>query len=170
VGSGTRRLSDHGGDADHCISKCVSYYSRSARFIVVLLKANQSSCPGLPKQRHLVLYRLKSKGNGMLVAFFLGPWATFWTLPRSLSLICVLFCACVSGLSLGIRHVQADKPGVAEISTSIISTAMVVTCVLLILYVNLIRRLEDNFDSMPWKRPSGPPSAICSFTGHISEL
>ena len=105
----------------------------------------------------------------MVYGSIIGLWATVWMLPPAVSLMCLACCGCVSGLAFGVRHVWAGRTGMAEICTTVLSTTMLGLCVMLVLYVNLMRRLEDNFESLPWKRRSAEgshPAAICPFTGH----
>jgi hypothetical protein len=103
----------------------------------------------------------------MLIQIIISPWATLWILPPVVSLSCLLLSGSIAGLSLGLKYVRAYVIGIPEISISSCSTVILGICVLLLLYINLINRWEDNFDSLPWKKQQSAAKAglSCPFTG-----
>ncbi len=96
----------------------------------------------------------------------MGPLATLWTLPPVISLCCLLICGSISGLSLGLKYVRAHEIGIPEVNISVFSTSMLGVSLLLLLYMNVVRRWEDNFDTWPWKQQNSAKSKFyCPFTG-----
>ena len=79
----------------------------------------------------------------------------------------MLISGSIGGLSLGLKYVRAHIIGVPEINISTFSTVMLGVCVCLMLYLNLVNRWEDNFDSLPWKQQQNTPreKLLCPFTG-----
>ena len=104
----------------------------------------------------------------MLIEILFSPWANLWILPPRVAVLCLILSGSISGLSLGIRSVWATTIGMPEICITAISTIVIAACLALLLYINLLQRWENNFDSLPWKQlshPMGKPSAFCPFTG-----
>lgn len=102
----------------------------------------------------------------MIFQALVGPLATLWTLPPVLSLCCVLISGSIAGLSLGLKYVRAHEIGIPEVNMSVFSTSMVGVSLLLLFYINVINRWEDNFDAWPWKQQNSAKSKLyCPFTG-----
>lgn len=106
----------------------------------------------------------------MLFQTMFGPFATLWILPPVVSMSCLLITGSVCGLSLGLKYVRAHEIGIPEISVSVFSTSMVGVCLLLLLYMNVVSRWEDNFDTWPWKQQNPAKSNLyCPFTGETDQ-
>ena len=103
----------------------------------------------------------------MLIQVILGPFATLWILPWRLAASCLFVTGSVGGLSLGLKYVRAHYIGIPEINISVLSTSMVGMCLFVLLFMTLIQRWEDNFESLPWKslQHTAKTRLICPFTG-----
>ena len=97
----------------------------------------------------------------------LGPFATLWILPWRLAASCLFVTGSVGGLSLGLKYVRAHYIGIPEINISVLSTSMLGMSLLVLLFMTLVQRWEDNFDSLPWTslQHNAKTRLICPFTG-----
>lgn len=103
----------------------------------------------------------------MLIQIILGPVATLWILPWRVAASCLFVTGSVGGLSLGLKYVRAHYIGIPEINISVVSTSMLGISLSVLVFMTLIQRWEDNFDSLPWKslQHSAKTRLICPFTG-----
>ena len=103
----------------------------------------------------------------MLIQVIMGPFATLWILPWKLAASCLFVTGSVGGLSLGLKYVRAHYIGIPEINISVVSTSMLGMCLLVLLFMTLVQRWEDNFDSLPWTslQHNAKTRLICPFTG-----
>ena len=103
----------------------------------------------------------------MFLQVMLGPFATLWILPWRLAASCLFVTGSVGGLSLGLKYVRAHYIRIPEINISVVSTSMLGMCLLVLLFMTLVQRWEDNFDSLPWTslQHSAKTRLICPFTG-----
>ena len=99
----------------------------------------------------------------MIMQALTGPGASLLTLPRRVSLGVCILCGVTAGPALAFG-LHPGHIGASEIATLVISATFACTTVLLIVLTSVVSRLEDSFDSLPWKREEGS-NKLCPFTG-----
>lgn len=104
----------------------------------------------------------------MIIQALAGPGATLLQLPRG---VCFSVCAlsgALAGALLGFGSSTAGV-GVPELLTLIFSLSFCLATAALMLASNVPTRLEDGFDTLPWKAQFRE-STHCPFTGGVPDL
>lgn len=126
------------------------------------LHAQKKEKPATQHEQVLIFCRPHSV---MITQAFAGPAATLVILPRTVSMLVCGLSGILAGPTLGIG-VMAGRIGAADIATLVIAAFFACAALTLLLAANLLIRLEDNFDCLPWQRDQ-KENTSCPFTGAL---